>query len=64
MKKTFDFPGFKDDVEVGSIFQDRVEELEAGLHNSNQYVITQPFQNDFLWPYNQDIPSLQEFLPI
>jgi hypothetical protein len=48
MDRVHDFPGFKDDVEVGSIFQDRVEELEVGLHNSNQYVITQPFQNDFL----------------
>lgn len=36
VKRVFNFPGFKDDVEVGSIFNDRSELLEAGLHNNIQ----------------------------
>lgn len=36
MKKTFDFPGFKDDLEVGSVYKNRAEVLEAGLHNNIQ----------------------------
>ena len=36
MQTTYDFPGFKDNVEVGSIYKNRAEVLEAGLHNNIQ----------------------------
>ena len=36
MDKVHNFPGFKNNVEVGSVFKSRVEVLEVGLHNNIQ----------------------------